>query len=100
MHEAIQTYCEFNLVLPVRLLDMNNLKRDLARDVSRFKLRLRSHLRWRSFTRKEWLACSHDTHMCLAPGQLIMLYQGWCSCKNLHPSPLTLFCLHITTAGI
>ncbi|KAM7396919.1 hypothetical protein PAMP_019924 [Pampus punctatissimus] len=33
MHETIQIYCKFNLVVPLRLLHVNNLKHRLARDV-------------------------------------------------------------------
>lgn len=58
MHETIQIYCKFNLVVPLRLLQVNHLKHRLARDVSQFKLLLCSHLQYRSFTKKGWPVCS------------------------------------------
>eukprot|EP00064_Thunnus_orientalis_P007363 superscaffoldBa00000813_g7383 len=33
MHETIQIYCKFNLVVPLRLLNVNDLKHRMARDV-------------------------------------------------------------------
>lgn len=32
MHETIQNYCKFNCIVPLRLLDINDFKRSLARD--------------------------------------------------------------------
>lgn len=34
MHETIQIYYKLNLEVPVRLVDINSIKRGLARDVS------------------------------------------------------------------
>ena len=45
-HGTIQLYYKFKLVVPLRLLHVNNLKYSLARDVSQFKLLLCSHLQW------------------------------------------------------
>lgn len=77
MHETIQRYYKFKLVVPLRLLRFNNLKHRLTRDVSQFKLLLRSHLQYRSFTKKAGqtsvLKCCFHTHLCLAPCQLVII---------------------------
>ncbi len=100
LHETIQIYYKFKLVVPLRLLHVNNLKHHLARNVSQFKLLLCSHLQYRSFTKKEWLVFSLEMLLSQTPvpGSWPACYhQGYCSCKNLHPEFLTLFCLHITS---
>lgn len=100
MHETIQIYYKYNLVVPLRLLHMNSLKHLLVRDVSQFKLPLCSHLQYRSFTKKGWPVFSLEMLLSHIPVQgpcPASYHQGYCSCKNLHPEFLTLFCLHITS---
>lgn len=78
VHETIQIYYKFKLVVPLRLLHVNNLKHRLVRNVSQFKLLLCSHLQYRSFTKKGGglssvlKRCFHK-HLCLAPGQLVII---------------------------
>lgn len=100
VHETIQIYYKFKLVVPLRLLHVNNLNHRLVRNVSQFKLLLCSHPQYRSFTKKGWPVSSLETLLSQtpAPGSWPACYhQGYCSCKNLHPEFLTLFCLHITS---
>lgn len=77
MHETIQIYYKFKLVVPLRLVHLNNLKHRLARDVSHFKFLLCSHLQYRSFTQKNVptsvLKCCFHKDLCLAPGQLVII---------------------------
>lgn len=92
MHETIQIYYKLNLEVPVRLVNINSIKRGLARDVSGS----------RSFSissyRKDPFASSQVLKQCttLPVPWLVCYRENYCSCKNLHPELLTLLCVNMT----
>lgn len=96
MHETIQIYYKLNLVVPLRLLQVNKLKHRLARNVSQFNHILCSRLQYRLFTKKGWPVW--NVAFCKTPGQIIIIRVIVAVKKKLlHPEFLTLICLHFTS---